>query len=54
MNVGWAAGKPVPRKERTREGLREAFTVENEKKSISFLEIVEFYSVRAMVKREVL
>ena len=45
MNVGGQPGKPVPRKERTREGLREAFTVENEKKN--FLEIVEFDSVRA-------
>jgi hypothetical protein len=34
MNVGGQPGKPVPRKERTREGLREAFTVENEKKHI--------------------
>jgi len=40
MNVGGQPGKPVPRKERTREGLREAFTVENEKKHI-VLENVE-------------
>jgi len=31
--LGGQPGKPVPRKERTREGLREAFTVENAKKA---------------------
>jgi hypothetical protein len=40
MNVGGQLGKSMPRKEMTRKGLREAFTVE---KKHMLLEIVDFF-----------